>query len=166
MKDLDDRRTDELPFLRTAYNYDRNHASDVSGLECDPDEGLTKQSFAEEADINVLVERFGLGAALPVDAPAPTYLDYDGVFDYQTALNAIASANEAFMLMPANVRARFNNDPGKFVDFCSSAENRAEAEKLGLVVPRDPGPVPGAGAAGAPVSGPAGPVVTDPPKAG
>lgn len=132
-----------MPFIRSAYNYDRDEESDLSGLFCDADERMTKDSFAEEADINVLVERFGLGAPLPVGHEAPTYLDYGDVFDYHSALNAVAKGNEAFMLMPANIRARFQNDPGAFVDFCSQEGNRAEAERLGLVVPRDPGPVPG-----------------------
>lgn len=149
-----------MPFLRSAYNYDRDEESDLAGLFCAPEERMTKDSFADEADINNLVERFGLGAPLPVGHEAPTYLDYGEVFDYHSAMNAVAKGNEAFMLMPANVRYRFQNDPGKFVEFCSQEGNRAEAEKLGLVVPRDPGPVPGAPAAApTPAVGP----VSDPP---
>ena len=43
---------------------------------------------------------------------------------------------KAFMAMPADVRARFNNDPISFMDFCSKAENLDEMRKLGLAVPK------------------------------
>jgi Chlamydia-phage Chp2 scaffold (Chlamy_scaf) len=48
-------------------------------------------------------------------------------------LNAVIAADAAFMQLPADIRTRFNNDAGAFVDFCSDENNRAEAEKLGLV---------------------------------
>lgn len=125
----------EPPFLRTPYNYDRNQAGDEDAIHC-TDESLTRQSFAEEADINTIVNRFLKTGELPQDIAAPTYATFEGVYDFHTAMNAIAQANEAFDAMPAHVRSRFKNDPQQFVEFCSQEENRAEAEKLGLVVPQ------------------------------
>lgn len=125
----------EVVFLRTEYNYDRDLASDESGLLCPEGSSLTKQSFAEECDINTIVHRFGLSGELPTGVRMPTYADFADVPDYHTAMNALAAANEAFEQMPAVVRARFNNDPGLFVDFCSDEKNRDEAIRLGLVVP-------------------------------
>lgn len=124
-----------VPFIRSPYNYDMNEASDASGLAC-RDESRAKQSFAEECDINTIVRRFGLTGHLPVGVRMPSYGDFSQVVDYHTAMNAIASANESFDRMPAEVRARFNNSPAAFVEFCSNEENRAEAVKLGLVVPQ------------------------------
>lgn len=124
----------EKVFVRSAYNYDRDAASDASGLAC-VDESRAKQSFAEECDINTIVRRFGLSGELPTGVRMPTYADFTGIFDFHSAMNAIAQAGEAFDSMPAHVRARFDNDPAKFVDFCSQEENRAEAIKLGLVDP-------------------------------
>lgn len=121
-----------LPFLRTAYNYDMNKAGDESAVEC-KDRSLAQQHFAEECDINTIVKRFGLTGELPSDLKAPTYGDFVGISDFHSAMNAIAKANEAFDEMPADIRARFNNDPALFVDFCSDDANRAEAERLGLV---------------------------------
>lgn len=119
-------------FLRTPYNYDMNKAGDESGLHC-KDDSRTKQSFAEEADINTIVRRFHISGELPTNVRMPTYADFGEVFDFQTAMNAIREAQESFMAMPAHVRARFHNDPAEFVDFCSNQANRAEAEKLGLI---------------------------------
>lgn len=126
-----------LPFLRTPYNYDMNLAGDQSALKCG-EPTLTKQSFAEECDINTIVRRFNLTGQLPVGAWMPTYEDFDGIVDYHSLMNAKVAADQAFMKMPAEIRTRFNNDPGAFVDFCSDDKNRAEAEKMGLVHPRAP----------------------------
>lgn len=125
----------EVPFLRSAYNYDRNKASDESGLTCEG-ESLTKQSFKAECDINEIVRRFGLTGELPIGVRAPTYGDFADVFDYHSAMNAIARAGEAFDAMPAEVRARFHNDPGEFLEFVNNDGNRDEAVKLGLVLPK------------------------------
>lgn len=137
----------ERPFVRSAYNYDRDEASDESGLAC-LDKTRTQQHFKEECDINTIIRRFGITKLAPDPVRMPTYGDFTEVFDFHSAANAIAQARESFDAMPATVRSRFNNDPGAFVDFCSAEENRAEAVKLGLValppVPPalDPAPAP------------------------
>jgi phage internal scaffolding protein len=122
-------------FLRTPYNYDVNEASDASGLVCD-DPSLAQQHAKDECDINTIVRRFGLTGELPSNVRAPQYGDFTDAVDYHTALNAVRAADEAFMQLPADVRTRFNNDAGAFVDFVSDDSNRAEAEKLGLVLPK------------------------------
>lgn len=119
-------------FVRTPYNYDRNKASDQSGLAC-KDATRTQQHFAEEVDINTIVRRFNLTGQLPTNIRMPEYGDFENAFDFHTAMNAIRQAQESFMAMPANIRARFHNDPGEFVDFVADDANRAEAEKFGLV---------------------------------
>ncbi|UOF78979.1 scaffold protein [Microviridae sp.] len=122
----------EIPFVRSAYNYDRNAASDESGLSC-PEPTRTKQEFADEADINTIVKRFGLGGQLPSGVVVPTYGDFEGVFDMHSAVQMVAAAEQAFMSMPADVRFRFDNNPALFVDFVSDESNRAEAQRLGIV---------------------------------
>lgn len=124
----------EAPFLRSAFNYDRNEASDESGLAC-LDESRTKQSFAEEVDINTIMRRFGQTGKLPDSVVPPTYQDFVGIFDFHSAMNAVAQAGEAFDKMPADVRYKFNNDPGAFVAFCSDEKNLEEMSKLGLTSP-------------------------------
>lgn len=121
-------------FIRSAYNYDMFEASTESGLNCE-DKSLTKQSFAEECDINTIVRRFNLTGELPSSVRVPEYADFEGAFDYHSALNAIASARESFDAMTAEVRQRFNNDPGQFVDFCNDPSNIDQMVKMGLAVP-------------------------------
>lgn len=129
-------------FVRAGFpfNYDTEMASLESSLDCTVDEytgevigTMAQQQFAEECDINTIVKRFGITGQLPQGVRMPTYEDFSDVTDFKTALDAIALAHEAFDQMPAEVRARFGNDPQEFVAFCSDDSNRAEAEKLGLV---------------------------------
>lgn len=120
-------------FLRTPYNYDTLAASRESGVDASVEPSLTHQSFAEEADINTIVKRFGLTGELPSNVRMPEFADFTEVHDFKTAMDAVARSREAFEAMPADVRARFGNDPAAFVDFCTDSSNLEEARKLGLV---------------------------------
>lgn len=122
-------------FVRNPFNYDTDEVSESCGLG-NFDESKTQQSFLEECDINTIIRRFGLGGDIPTGVRMPVYGDFTGINDFQSAMNAIAVANEAFDAMPAEVRRRFNHDPGQFVDFCLDDKNRDEAVKLGLVPDR------------------------------
>ena len=124
----------EIPFLRTPFNYDRDLASDETGLKCE-DPSLTQQQFKEEADINTIVDRFMKSGVLPTPAQMPQFMDIEGNFDYQTAMNFVRQADENFMRMDAKVRARFNNSPQEFLEFFADPANTEEAVRLGLAVP-------------------------------
>jgi len=103
-------------------------------LRCsDPSRAI--QSQKDEANINNIVRNFGVTGKLPVSVRVPTYGDFSVVDDYQSALNAIQEARDSFAAMPADVRSRFDNDPGRFVDFCSDSSNLEEMRKLGLAIP-------------------------------
>lgn len=120
-------------FLRSPYNYDMFKASDEAGLFCD-DPSLTQQQFADEADINNIVDRFMKTGHLPSAASMPQYADYEGVFDFQSAMNVVRQADENFMRMDAKVRARFHNSPQEFLEFFANPDNVDEAVRLGLAV--------------------------------
>lgn len=122
-----------VPFLRSAFNYDRSLASDESGLEC-LDPSLAQQSAKDESDINTIVKRFNLTGELPSGVAVPQYADFADIGDYHSALNMVIAADNAFMAMPAAIRAKFGNDAGAFVDFVSNPDNKAEVDKLGLSV--------------------------------
>lgn len=132
-------------FLRNGFNYDREAASIETGLLCS-DPSLTQQQFAEDADINTIVRRFGITGQMPTGLRTPTYGDFEGVTDFRSALAAIDAAEASFMALPGHVRADFNNDPGLFVDFCSDPTNLSKLRELGLAepvkTPAAPGPDP------------------------
>lgn len=131
-------------FLRTPYNYDTMEASDASGLST-PEPSLAQQHMKDECDINTILRKFSITGQLPENVRMPQYGDFVDAMDYQSSLNAIKAAQESFMQLPADIRTRFDNDAGAFVDFCSNAENYEEASRLGLVPPKaqavpDPAP--------------------------
>jgi len=100
-------------FLRTPYNYDMSKVSDETGLLCS-DPSLTQQQFAEESDINNIVDRFMKTGHIPTPTSMPQYADYEGIFDFQSAMNVVRQADENFMRMDAKIRARFHNSPQEF----------------------------------------------------
>lgn len=117
--------------LDSGRNMDPNLISAKFGLVT-PEESLTLQSEKDEADINLLVKRFGVVGLAERQVRRPTYGDFTGVSNYQEAMNALIAANESFMKMPATVRERFHNDPAEFVEFCSNEENLEELREMGL----------------------------------
>jgi phage internal scaffolding protein len=122
----------ETTFLRTQYNYDHNAASNASGLVCE-EPTRAQQHHKDECDINVILERFGKTGQVPVNAISGSYGDFSGVHDYHTAMNALIAAESEFAALPAQLRNKFGNDPSNLVQFLDNPDNRAEAEKLGLV---------------------------------
>lgn len=121
-------------FLRTAYNYDVDEASNESALTC-LDESRAIQSAEEESNINTIVRRFGLTGQLPDNVAMPRSGDFTNIPDFHTAMNMIRKTQEEFLRIPADIRARFNNDPQQFMSFFEDEANRDEARKLGFLKP-------------------------------
>jgi len=120
------------PYLRTAYNYDTNAASNESGLACE-DASLAQQHFKDEVDINNILRQFNITGLLPEQTLSPKYGDFTGIGDYHSALNKVLAAEEEFLSLPAELRARFANDPANLIAFLDDENNRPEAINLGLV---------------------------------
>lgn len=128
-------------FIRSAYNYDADDVSRGTGLVT-TGESVAIQSAKAECDINSIVARFGVTKLLPQAGELPRYEDFEGVFDYKSSMDAIASARESFDGLSAKVRARFNYDPQQLLEFCADRKNGDELIELGLakrvVVPHTP----------------------------
>jgi len=125
------------PEVRSALNYDKKRASSKAALVC-KDPSRTRQDQADEANINTIVRNFGITKALPQSIRMPTYGDFDCVGDYQSALQALRDADEAFLKLPSAVRSRFDNDPGRFIEFAANPDNLEECRQLGLAPPGAP----------------------------
>lgn len=128
-------------FVRNPYNYDSDELSHITGLAC-LDESRTEQEHAEEADINYIADRFMRTGEAPQVLNLPTEGDFEGIFDFQTAMNTIAQAKQEFMTLPAKVRTRFGNDPAQLLEFVKDKNNRDEAIKLGFIPKPEPTPDP------------------------
>lgn len=119
-------------FLRTPYNYDRDAATNESALACE-EPSLAQQHYKDECDINNILRQFNITGLLPESPLSPRYGDFSGIGDYHTALNRVIAAQDEFDALPAQIRARFNNDPAELIEFLEDDKNRPEAEDLGLV---------------------------------
>jgi phage internal scaffolding protein len=118
--------------VKNPITYDADENSDRSKLVFTRP-SRTQQSFRDECDINHILKRFNVTGQLPVGSVQPQYGDFSGITDYQSALNAVMAAQESFLQLPAKVRAKFDNDPARFVDFASNEANKDEMKALGLL---------------------------------
>lgn len=102
---------------------------------CD-DDGLTRQEFADECDINVLLAQYErTGVLNHYSSRTPQYLDVSDVPDLAHALEAVERAETAFMTLPASARREFDNDPVKFVEFAQDPANLPRMREWGLAPP-------------------------------
>jgi len=122
----------KTPFLRTPYNYDTIAASNESALDCE-DPSLAQQHYKDESDINNILRQFNVTGLLPQAPLSPRYGDFSGITDYHSALNAVIAAEDGFMALPADLRAKFNNDPELLINFLDDPKNKDQAIALGLV---------------------------------
>lgn len=117
------------PTLRSAYTPRLRVALSFSGS------GRTKQNFKDECDINTILSRFQrTGNLTHTSSRTPRYEDVADL-DFHGAMQLVAGANGMFSELPAKIRDRFANDPGRLLEFLQDPENRAEALKLGLLAP-------------------------------
>ncbi len=104
-------------------------------LGVDPPWGRTrtKQSEAKATNINTIVSQYDRTGLLPQDGREALFADVADAPDYRTALELIQQADDLFMGMPAELRARFDNEPAIFLDWTSDPANREEMVELGLI---------------------------------
>jgi len=105
----------------------------------DPDNPTrTHQSFRDECDINHIVRTANKNGRLPdLIKENPRYGDFSEPLTYQESLNTVIRANDQFAMLPSHTRAKFNNDPGQFLEFAANPENKPEMVKLGLAKKRE-----------------------------
>lgn len=109
--------------------------SDLSFFE----PSLTRQEFADECDINTIMERYeATGVMSHVNQSEPMYLDTTLYPDLRGAMHAFMEASAGFNALPAKVRREFDNDPQKFVEFAADSANIDRLREWGLAEPVKP----------------------------
>lgn len=109
---------------------------DPVDLRC-ADDGMTRQEFAAECDINVLMARYErTGVLNHFSSKEPQYLDLTAMpDDLMAAMSMMDAAAASFMRLPATVRREFDNDPMKFVAYAEVPENLPKLREWGLAPP-------------------------------
>ena len=110
--------------------YSRHNPPPDHGVEF-PEPSLTQQHFAPECDINNVIARFTKTGVLP-EKPGAFYADFASGMDYRETLDFLRATQEEFLSLPAETRARFNNDPGALIDFVNDPANANRFEEVGL----------------------------------
>lgn len=115
----------------TAYGEKRKVSFETKGPS------MAHQSFKKECDINNILAQY---ARTGLVTHARTYEGEYGEFaeiDFHEAMNTVAAAVEMFETVPSEIRKRFNNDPGEFLDFVTKEENKDAMYDMGLAKRRD-----------------------------
>lgn len=93
---------------------------------------LTVQSDADKCNINKIMAHFEKTGSIDHLATVPVrYGDVSEVQDFHSMMNYVTGVQSEFNMLPADVRARFNNDAGAMLDFLLDPKNQDEAIRLG-----------------------------------
>lgn len=103
------------------------------------DDGRTKQSFADETDINKILAKYQVtGSISHLSKFKGTYGEFEE-FDFHESQLRLAKGTEIFEALPSEVRREFDQDPGKFFAFVNNVDNKEDLERLlpGIAKPGD-----------------------------
>lgn len=106
----------------------------ISVRTVNDDDSMAIQSERDKCDLNIIKSIYDkTGIMNNVRSDQPSYGGFVGSRDYHELLLRAQDAEEDFMLLDAHIRARFDNDPGKLLDFVNDPKNRSMAIELGLM---------------------------------
>lgn len=132
---------DDVKFISAIRVADAGERSFTHSYVDDSEQCLVEQSHKDSCDINFIMKKYEqTGQLHHVMEAMPNFGDFDPI-TYQEAKNATIAAEDAFMSLPAKLRQRFDNDPGKFLEFTDDPANAEELINLGLATAK---PVPDA----------------------
>lgn len=109
------------------------------GLDLNEEPTLTQQQFQEEVEINNIMHRAMGTGEMPETLPT-FYGDFSDVKDFRQVAETFIKTQNEFNSLPAKIRDRFANDPGRLLEFVHNDQNKTEGIQLGLFDP-DPEPV-------------------------
>lgn len=99
----------------------------------------TIQSAEAECNINNIMAKYQkTGLVTHVNKSQGFYDDVSDLVDYREALDIVSRAEFLFSSVPSAIRARFDNDPAKYLAFVHDPANADELIKMGLRNPAPP----------------------------
>lgn len=125
------------------HEYNRPEFPGIDPYDRDKDGNIlnpsrTRQEMAEDCDINAIMKKYKATGQVPTNMKdKPIFGDFTVAGSYNDALEFINYAQEEFMKLPAQLRARFQNDPGNLLEFVSNPANAQELVTLGLATKRE-----------------------------
>lgn len=93
-------------------------------------EGLTKQSFKDSCDINMILKKAQrTGTISHLAKHGPEYGDF-AAFDFFETQNKIARGKSIFEALPSEIRREFDQDPGLFFEYVNDPANAGRLSEL------------------------------------
>lgn len=129
-----DRVAGEIWFDKTGNEcyFRKNGTINVTTVNNEP--SMTIQSEKDKCDIEIIKQIYAKSGVMNnIRTDQPRYGDFTSSRELHDVILRAQEAQEDFMLLDAHIRARFENDPGKLLDFVADPKNASEAVKLGLM---------------------------------
>lgn len=130
--------------FRSAYSPPLKVGVSFSGV------GRTKQAMKDSCDINLIMGRYlRSGNVDHLARHEPSY-GFASPQTFHESMNVVRKAEEMFLDLPSELRKRFGNDPGAFLEFVQARDAESgellhleEMRELGLAKPAEaPAPIP------------------------
>lgn len=104
----------------------------VCTINEEPD--LAQQQYKDACDVNVIMKKYEqTGVITHLKAQQGHYADLGAPADLLDAQMRVIRAQEAFMSLPAGLRAKCDHDASKFLKMLEDGSNDAELIKLGII---------------------------------
>ena len=127
--------------IRKAFDRERRqlqfHDNDGKLLEpCN-----VEQHHSDDTLVQNILKRYDkTGVFYHVNQMQASYQDNTLFNEYADMYNKIQKADASFASLPAEIRAKFNNDTGLFLEFVNNDENIEAMQEMGLVPKPEPKP--------------------------
>jgi len=105
-------------------------------------EGRTKQSFADQCEINNIMARHQKTGALTHINQHQAQYGFATSSDFAESMRIVKTAQDMFNALPSNIRNRCANDPAQFLDFVQDPANELEMQNFGLIPENNPSETP------------------------
>lgn len=94
----------------------------------------TLQEPKDSCNINLIMQRYQeTGMINHLSNKQPIYDDVSAVGDYQSCLEVVERAQEAFAQLPSDLRKTLDNNPANLIGYISNPDNLDACVKFGLV---------------------------------
>lgn len=113
--------------IRSAYDGSRVQVLTGGG------DSMTRESFADELNINTIVDRYARGGQIPLTTADAMYGDVSEVGDYKSALDFVFAAKGQMADLPERARDQLAADPMEYYNLLDAAKNRSDLVDLGLL---------------------------------
>lgn len=96
-------------------------------------ETLTEQSHKESCSMQHIVAKYRKTGILDhLNSYKGSYMDLPDSYSFHEAQNIIAQAKSMFETVPSHIRADFDNDAAKYLEFIQNPENKEQIDAYGL----------------------------------